>query len=72
MSRGVPIGESRYVSVAFPERQLPLLEQLRVDAGLLDWSDAKAVRFVLQYFYSSGLTIRKLLLDEGRSEVSSC
>ncbi|WP_294548856.1 hypothetical protein [uncultured Pseudoflavonifractor sp.] len=66
MSRGVSIGESRYVSVAFPERQLSLLEQLRVDAGLLDWSDAKAVRFILQYFYSSGLTIRKLLLEDGR------
>lgn len=69
MSRSLPTGESRYVSVVFPERQLSLLEQLRVDSGLLDWSDAQAIRFILNKFYSSGLTIRKLLLEDGRLDV---
>ena len=57
------------VMVHFPEQQLPLLEHLRVDSGFLEWSDGQAIRFILQRFYSSGLTIRKLLLEDGRLDV---
>lgn len=60
-----PLGEGRQVAVSFPERQLELLEALRCDSGLLDWSDAQAIRYILSWFYSSGLTIRKCILEKG-------
>lgn len=69
MSRGTSGGSARYINLVFPARLQKLLDQLREDARFLDWSDAQAVRFILQRFYSSGLTIRKLLLEDGRLDV---
>ena len=69
MARGTSGGSARYINLVFPARHQKLLDQLREDARFLDWSDVQAVRFILQRFYSSGLTIRKLLLEDGRLDV---
>ena len=60
-----PLGEGRRIGVTFSDGQLELLEALRCDSGLLDWSDAQAIRYILSWFYSSGLTIRKCILEKG-------
>ena len=71
MARGTSGGSARYINLVFPARHQKLLDQLREDARFLDWSDAQAVRFILQRFYSSGLTIRQVLWELGRLDVAS-
>ena len=71
MARGTSGGSARYINLVFSARHQKLLDQLREDARFLDWSDAQAVRFILQRFYSSGLTIRQVLWELGRLDVAS-